>query len=158
MLTTHLSLSHACIFYILTTEKKDMLPKIKQMTNSLLIKILWTPLIPVIITVYIPIGIFFLPVCQDTIRIKQNRRQSQLLRQLAVRNSDIAWQDLMKTRLLVLTSEMSHLCFCFLGVKRLTVLHKGLWNQTNVIASSSFRNLSPVLIKPLHLRFVMMWT
>lgn len=74
-----------------------MLPKIKQMTNSLLIKILRTPLIPVIITVYIPIGIFFLPVCQDTIRIKQNRRQSQLLRQLAVRNSDIAWQDLLKT-------------------------------------------------------------
>lgn len=120
------------------------------MTNFLLIKILCTPLIPVIITVYIPTGVLFLPVCQDTICIKQNRRQSQLLRQLAVRNSDIAWQDLMKTRLLVLTFEMSHFHFCFLGVKRLTVLHKVPVKPNQcVIACSSFCNLSPVLVNTL---------
>lgn len=119
MLITQLSLIYFQLYasksnHTPKTEKKAVLPKIKPMASALLMKIACASLVPIIITIHIPIGILFLPVGQDTVCINQNRRQTELLREFTVRNSNILWQDLMKTQNLVLTFEVSYIFFCFL--------------------------------------------
>lgn len=51
------------------TEKKAVLPKIKPTTNPLMMLVACAPLAFNIITINIPTGINFLPVCQDTVCI-----------------------------------------------------------------------------------------